>query len=74
MNDYPPSSIAVDVRFTIAAHDLPGIVQILEELPEGFPTIERVEFPANPIVFGASHHDEELADAFARICDNEGAG
>jgi hypothetical protein len=68
MSDYP-GSVSFDVRITCTPDDLPGIVQVVEELPEGFPTILGVEFPSSPIVFGGSPLDEELQDAFERRCD-----
>jgi hypothetical protein len=69
MNDYPPRSVSFDVRFTLPAECLPGFVQIVEELPEGFGYLEDVEFIASPIVFGGSPHDPQLQEAFERRCD-----
>jgi hypothetical protein len=67
MTSFPPDTTAIDVRFHITTSDLPGIVQVIEELPEGFPTIEAVEFPASPIEFGASIHDPEIQEKFDSI-------
>lgn len=73
MSDYPPSSVSFDVRFTVAPDDLARFVDELEEHLELLDDVEW-SYPASPIVFGGDHRDEELADVFNRLSDNERAG
>lgn len=38
-----PESVSFDVRIHVEPYDLPGIVQVVRELGEGFPTILGVD-------------------------------
>jgi len=53
-----PDSVSFDVRIHVEPYDLPGIVQIVRELGEGFPTILGVDIlTPDALPYGNEEHD-----------------